>query len=84
MISMLNSIFVPYQKNNVSIRNELIYSLTMQIYQLNKQHTTSIDIDQFIRDANRLNYQDVEDNTTRGSNENNFTLMNNTYNTPTK
>ena len=85
MISMSNSIFVPYQKNNVSIRREP-NPLTMQNYQLNKLHTTSIGINQFIRDANRLNYQDEDDNSTRGNSENNnISLMNNnTYNTPTK
>ena len=85
MISMSNSNIVPYQKNNDSIGRELIYSLTMQNYQLNKLHTTSIGINQFIRDANRLNYQDEDDNSTRGNSENNnISLMNNTYNTPTR
>ena len=81
---MLNSYIGSYQKNNDSIRNEIFDSLTIKIYQLNKNHTTSTGITQFIRDVNRLNYQDEEDNTTKGSNENNFSLMNNTYNTPTK
>ena len=60
-----------YQKNVDSIENELLYSLSIKQYQLNKNHTTSNNVQQFIKNVNRYNYQDEEDNTTKGSNDSN-------------
>jgi len=67
-----------YQKNVDSIENELLYSLSIKQYQLNKNHTTSTSITQFFRDINKLNFSDEEDNTTKGNKDSN------PFNTPTK
>ena len=58
---MLNRNLLSYPKNTDSIGNELLYSLTIKNYQLNKIHTTSIGITQFIRDVNRISYLDEAD-----------------------
>ena len=49
------------QKNTDFIWNELLYSLSIKNYQLNKNHTTSLGISQFIKESKRFNYIDEED-----------------------
>ena len=67
-------------KNTDSIENEILCSFSTKNYQLNKTHTTSNGIIQYINNGNRLNYPDEENNTTKGSNDNIFPTMNFQFN----
>jgi len=67
-------------KNTDSIENEILFSFSIKNYQLNKTHTTSNGITQYINNGNRFNYPDEENNTTKGSNDNIFPTMNFQFN----